>query len=324
LNNFYFFVEDCKNLNIFRLSLAVDECRAGKLSLRASAETYGVKKSTIAYHLKNPEAKIGKGLAPKLTEVEEKEIVNWAIGSLQRGVPRCSLDLIEAANKLLKRRPSNRVVGRGWLRKFILRHKFSSRIPDNLTQASSTISKSDIRNWFRLISEHINNDPELLNAICDKKRVFNCDETMMRLNSEMSRVLAPTGTRHVYRAVKDDKAGLTVMCTLRADGKSMKPFIIYPHLCLLSSNNGFKCACPTHDASRGNGESCEKVDDIMSYITNKPELRAIELKHPYSNAISTIYHTALNINNPHDERTDPAKSNKRFSLGGFFYEYLSS
>jgi hypothetical protein len=76
-----------------------------------------------------------------------------------------------------------------------------------------------------------------------------------------------------------------------------------------------------------NGKSCEKVDDIMFDITNKPELREIELKHPYS--ISTIYRTALNINNPiltmtHDERTDPAKSNKHFSLGYFFYEYLSS
>jgi helix-turn-helix, Psq domain len=89
-------------LNIFRLLFAVEECRDGKLSQRAAAETYGVKKLTVAYHVKNPKAKTGKGYTPMLTEAEEKEIVKWVVGSLQRGVPWCSLDIIEAANKLLQ------------------------------------------------------------------------------------------------------------------------------------------------------------------------------------------------------------------------------
>lgn len=65
------------------------------------------------------------------------------------------------------------------------------------------------------------------------------------------------------------------------------------HLCLLSTNNTFKCACPhMMRLNDDNGSVCEKVEEILFYITNNPEIRAIELKHPYSNAISTIHHTS--------------------------------
>lgn len=64
------------------------------------------------------------------------------------------------------------------------------------------------------------------------------------------------------------------------------------HLCLLSVNNTFRCACPHMMRLSENQLVCEKVDTVMFYITNKPEIRAIELQYPYSNAISTIYHTS--------------------------------
>lgn len=84
------------------------------------------------------------------------------------------------------------------------------------------------------------------------------------------------------------------------DGDGLGKTIISPcentncsHLCLLSTNNTFKCACPHMMRLNDENQSvCEKVDEILFYITNKPEIRAIELKHPYSNAISTIYHTS--------------------------------
>jgi helix-turn-helix, Psq domain len=47
LNNFKIIVKNAKMLNFFRLSLAVDECRAGKMSQRAAAEKYQVKKSIV-------------------------------------------------------------------------------------------------------------------------------------------------------------------------------------------------------------------------------------------------------------------------------------
>lgn len=66
------------------------------------------------------------------------------------------------------------------------------------------------------------------------------------------------------------------------------------HLCLLSTNSTYKCKCPHMMRLNNDNQSiCEKVDKILFYITDKPEIRAIELNHPYSNAISTIYHSSL-------------------------------
>lgn len=80
------------------------------------------------------------------------------------------------------------------------------------------------------------------------------------------------------------------------------------HLCLLSVNNTFKCSCPHMMRLSDDEHVCERIKDIMFYITNKSEIRAIELKHPYSSAISTIYHTSQIIMpnhiavNPKDKR----------------------
>ena len=63
----------------------------------------------------------------------------------------------------------------------------------------------------------------------DPRRVYNADETMMKLNSSSDTVLAPKGTKNLFNVSKDDKAGLTVMATFRADGASLKPFIVYPY-----------------------------------------------------------------------------------------------
>ena len=85
------------------------------------------------------------------------------------------------------------------------------------------------------------------------------------------------------------------------NGEGSNKIIISPcdktpcsHLCLLSVNNTFKCKCPHMMRLNNENQSiCERVDQILFYITNKPEIRAIELKYPYSNAISTIYHASL-------------------------------
>lgn len=67
--------------------------------------------------------------------------------------------------------------------------------------------------------------------------MLNADETMVRLNASSSRVIAPKGAANIFQVTKDDKAGLTVMATFRADGVTCKPFIIYPFERIPSSVN---------------------------------------------------------------------------------------
>lgn len=65
------------------------------------------------------------------------------------------------------------------------------------------------------------------------------------------------------------------------------------HLCLLDTNNNYKCACPhMMRLSNENNKVCEKIKDIMLYITDRSEIRAIEVNYPNSTTISTIYHTS--------------------------------
>lgn len=61
-----------------------------------------------------------KGRSPILTEDEEREIAAWITGSVERGSPRSSLDVITGANMILRRRMGVEAqdLGRGWLEKF--------------------------------------------------------------------------------------------------------------------------------------------------------------------------------------------------------------
>lgn len=120
------------------------------MSHRAAAELYGLKKSTIAYHVKNPECGFGRGGAPILLKDEETEIYKWIVGNLQKGIPYRSLDIIGVANKVMERRlgSTGRVLGRGWLEKFNHRHKLSSGTREDLTASAAIINQPEIEDWF--------------------------------------------------------------------------------------------------------------------------------------------------------------------------------
>ena len=201
------------------------------MSQRSAASKHQIPNSTLRKHLKKPEMKVGQGKDPVLTRNEELEVVSWIKGCVERGSPRCSLDVIAGANKLLHRRlgSSAQELGRGWLYKFRKRHNLSHHKAEHLSKASANLTQDDIEGWFATVSSHVLKHENLVEAISDPSRVFNADETMMKLNSSADTVLAPKGMKNVFSINKDDKAGLTVMATFSADGSSSKPFIVYPY-----------------------------------------------------------------------------------------------
>jgi hypothetical protein len=208
-----------------------------------------VSKSSLHSHFKSPEIRTEvTGPKPKLSQEDEMEIVDWVSGSIRRGAPRCSLDVIDAANKVIDSNfgEQEHPVGRGWLQRFNKRHNLVFRVPEKLNRASANITRTNVEGWFDTVSSHINSCPELFEAMQDPQRVCNADETMVRLNSSSSRIIAPKGSFNLFNVVKDDKAGLTVMFTIRADGSMFKPFIIYPYERIPES---VKLSFPHEDAS---------------------------------------------------------------------------
>ena len=180
-------------------------------------------------HIKTPGIKNKRGRNTVLCASEETEIVKWMTGSIERGAPPGSLDVLEAANVVLKRRlgTDSSTLGRGWLQRFIARQKITYRVPDKLNKASANITQRNIQGWFDQVSLYIALRPEFFDAMCNNQRVFNADESMFRLESSASRVLAPKGTKSVYQVTKDGKYGLTIMATFGANRKACKPFIIF-------------------------------------------------------------------------------------------------
>jgi len=106
-----------------RMELAVEAVKEG-MSQRKAAEKFGVKKSAVGDHMKKRWKSFVSGSKPLLTVDEEKQIVDWINGSLARGAPRRSLEVIAAANKILHNRSGSqdRLLGAGWLQRFNQRH----------------------------------------------------------------------------------------------------------------------------------------------------------------------------------------------------------
>lgn len=95
------------------------------MSVRNVALNYLVAASTLQYHRKNSESSTKRCRHTVLTDEEEQTIVDWIVGCTSRGAPRTSLDILDAANKIIHRRQVTDLektdLGRGWLEKFSIR-----------------------------------------------------------------------------------------------------------------------------------------------------------------------------------------------------------
>lgn len=109
-----------------------------------------VPRTTLRYHFKKPDATTKRGRKIRLHAEDELKIHNWIVECLQLGSPLCSSEVIEGANKLLKKRLGEdcQELGPGWLQTFKKRKHLSSRIPENLAKASANITEQNIRKWF--------------------------------------------------------------------------------------------------------------------------------------------------------------------------------
>ncbi|CRK91164.1 CLUMA_CG004849, isoform A [Clunio marinus] len=196
------------------------------LSLRKGSGKYNLNHMALSRYKKNPET-TRKTI---LTEEEESRLCDWILACLSKGFPREWRDVTDAAHGLLKERVGNEAakLGYTWFLLFCKRHSLAQRTPEKLGKASTNLTRPDIYGWFERVHTYILNEG-LMELLHDNTRVYNADETFFKINRTAGKVVAAIGTKYVYQQVKDEKAGLTVMGTFRADGSLCKPFIIYPY-----------------------------------------------------------------------------------------------
>ena len=65
----------------------------------------------------------------------------------------------------------------------------------------------------------------------DHTRIFNCDECNLQVSPSTGKIVAIRGQKNVYEVSPEhDKSALTFVGTFSADGKVVKPTIIYPYV----------------------------------------------------------------------------------------------
>lgn len=83
--------------------------------------------------------------------------------------------------------------GKKWYKSFRRRHpSIRVRYAERVTSASSKVSESDIRNWFKVVRDYFEKH-DLMNVLEDPTRIFNSDETSFMVCPKTGRVLAPKG-----------------------------------------------------------------------------------------------------------------------------------
>ena len=198
------------------------------LSSRKAAAKWNVKATTLLRFKKNPDHKFHHNHPVILSEIEEDVLYEWVQLCTDRGYPRSNTDITDAALTLLENRlgkPAD-TPGPNWLRRFKKRKNLSNRTPQSLSYASGCISKPDVLAWYERVHEQLNAEG-FSDLLKDPARIFNCDESCFLLNPSVGRAIAPRGTKNVFELIKDEKYGVTVLLTIRADGKKMRSFIIY-------------------------------------------------------------------------------------------------
>lgn len=184
--------------------------------------------TTLRQVLKNPSHSFHRPPV-KLEKSEEKPLAAWVRRCAIRGLPITRKDLTEAGKNLMANRTgSSESLGKSWLNSFLRRHDLNLRKPEKLTRASGNITEKDIRAWFDRTQAELE-DENIAELLLDPMKVFNADESFFLLHPSHNEVIVGKEMKHAFELAKDEKSGITVMMCVRADGKTMKPFIVYPH-----------------------------------------------------------------------------------------------
>lgn len=215
------------------LEKALEAIKNG-MGKKTAARTYNIPRATLQFRLSKEFVKSRPGPDTVLSSQEESDLAKWIVESSRKGFPRRKEDVIKSVKLFLDQNPRpnsfiDNTPGGGWYKLFLRRHQnLSIRTSEAVTTASSKVSESQIRNWFRHIENYLKEN-DLFHILSDPSRVYNGDETNFILCPKNTKVIAPKGEKNVYEVDHaQSKSCITVMFTFAADGETTPPMIIFP------------------------------------------------------------------------------------------------
>jgi hypothetical protein len=180
-------------------------------SVRTAAAENGVPRSTLQRYLRmNGIIKKHGGRRESkcvLTMDEEREIVEFVDRRQKLG---CGLSfsqletIIQEVLLALTAKDPARITGfedtyhlpnKVWTWRLMRRHKIVLRVGMAISQSRAQVSPEDIDRWFGAVRTNILTKPGIAEAFQDPARIYNQDETAVRLGEEKAKVLAPQGTK---------------------------------------------------------------------------------------------------------------------------------
>ncbi|KAI4454312.1 hypothetical protein MML48_9g00016377 [Holotrichia oblita] len=180
-------------------------------------------------------ADIGNGLRKKQANKRKSMESHDQHYNTEKGFPRNKSDIQTSVKSFLDASPrrtpfKDNTPGKNWYRAFSKRHSdLVSRTSEAVTKASSAVSESDIRKWFSQIENYLK-EKSYFSILEYPDRIYNGDETCFMLCPKEDTVIAPRGTKNVYKVDQGAaKANLTVMFTISASGVITPPMEIYPY-----------------------------------------------------------------------------------------------
>ena len=225
----------------------------GKLSFRATAEEFSLKKSTLADAMKQYKAKmqileqsgasgsnfdndiVQESTKFVFTSKQEKELAAYLekCSLLNHGLtPYATRKLAyQWAITLKIKFPSswklNERAGVDWLRGFIKRNaSLSIRKPENTSQAcAASFNAVVIGVFFRNLQE----------LYCKYHfppgRIWNCDETGVPTVVQAPKVIAKRGAKQVAQTVSAERGeNTTMLCFVSAIGQTIPPVFVFPRV----------------------------------------------------------------------------------------------
>lgn len=206
------------------------------ISIRRASKLQHIPESTLRAVLARGSTSCKQGKPTVLTKEEEDRIVRWIIHSGKVGFPVDSLRLKTSVGHYLNNtRKSNnpfrdKAPGKKWLKHFLGRHpNISQRIPSALSKQRTCVTENKIREWFREIDNFINQEG-LQDVWQNQQRIFNMDESSIRLVPTKEKVLAETGQKYVHTAnANSEKECYTVLFSANAAGTLAPPLVLFPY-----------------------------------------------------------------------------------------------
>ncbi|XP_030753742.1 uncharacterized protein LOC115880607 [Sitophilus oryzae] len=214
------------------MSLALNDLKQGKISIRGASKKYGIPYSTLADHKKLNTSKKKLGRYSKVfSEAEEKELVEYLKELDKRfyGLTKrdfCKLAYQYAEEKHIHHPFTNNEAGEQWYANFMLRHQeLSLRTPEPTSVARACgFNRVQVEIFFKNLSQilekhHITTD-----------NIYNVDETGIQTSAKKPpKVLSVRGKKQVGSISSSERGTLiTSLFCCSATGKFISPTLVFP------------------------------------------------------------------------------------------------